>query len=511
MKKTASVVLLLLSGLVLTCCNQFQPLTTPSCTVETGANLNSAATDTPQVPEFSRILIDGLADDWANYAIIGDDAESDQIAGSPDLAQVRAFSNDEYFYLSIDHYEEGITDHYDILVDIDGSDYDYQLSVWPEKNRSFFASFPITGDMHPIDGVISATNEIVEIKLPLSAIDHQSAQKILVQTYLGDQIGDVMSDMVPLILDESEMAVNDLFAYWLSKPFEGVVSPPWIVSPSLEGARGLEINSDETYAYVVGEFPGTLWRIDLNPSAKSFGEATVVASDLLIPNDVDLDIKETNAYVSREAGPRLPPAGRNAITRVDLETGQASLTTEKLGQPTNIQVVDESSVYIVDLQRGGLYQLNLETNDVALITGNLKNPFALAIKEALTSAYLVTEPAAAGNYPLGDLLLIDLQNRQVIPIEEDAIWGATGIILNANENIALVTEFGAEGGCSGKISAFNIDQNSRSFGDKKELITGLCGAHDLRLNHSETLLYFVEVEKHALSVLRIDLSKINWT
>jgi hypothetical protein len=152
--------------------------------------------------------------------------------------------------------------------------------------------------------------------------------------------------------------------------------------------------------------------------------------------------------------------------------------------------------------------MKLDTGEVTLVTGNLINPFALTVNKTTTLAYVVTEPAAAGNYPNGDLFLINLQSGQVTSIANDAIQGATGIILNADETIAIVTEFGAEGGCSGKISAFNVNPTSTDYGNKMVLINGLCGAHDLRLNHTETLLFFVEVEKNALSVVQIDLSRI---
>ena len=510
MKKKHLMHISFLVGIVLTSCSPVQtPITdaTSTNTAVTVVTPASEATNTPQGPIFTRIIVDGRADDWADYAVIGSDAVGDHVAGSPDLAEVRAFNNNEYFYLFIGQHEYGITDHYDILIDIDGGDFDHQLSVWPERNRALFTSFPLAGDMQSLEGVTVAGGEIIEVKMPLAAIGDQPVRRVFVQTYLGDQVGDLMADMQPLITNELEMTMVDLFAYWLSMPFEGAVSSPFIITSDLDGARGLEINSAEADAYVVGEFPGTLWQIDINPNSVSFGKVTLIATDLLIPNDLALGETETLAYISREAGPKVPPTGRNVITRVDLETGLATLVSDRLGQPTNIHVVNETIAYVVDLQRGGLYQLALDTGDITLITGNLTNPFAFTVNKSTTLAYVVTEPARAGNYPHGDLLLIDLQSRQVTHIADDAIWGATGIILNADETIAILTEFGSEVECSGEISAFNVNPTSADYGNKTILVSGLCGAHDLRLNHAETLLYFVEVEKDTLSVVHIDWSK----
>jgi hypothetical protein len=129
-------------------------------------------------------------------------------------------------------------------------------------------------------------------------------------------------------------------------PFEGAVSSPFIITAGLDGARGLEINSTETVAYIVGEFPGALWRVGISPDSTSFGEVTTIATDLLIPNDLALDMTETYAYISRESGPSAPPAGHNAITRVDLSTGLTTLVSDRFGQPTNIYVVDDTLVYL---------------------------------------------------------------------------------------------------------------------------------------------------------------------
>jgi parallel beta-helix repeat protein len=159
---------------------------------------------TPVGTSLTGIVIDGNGSDWLGYDVIGEDPAGDQVAGTPDLAEVRAFSNDRFFYLLIVQYEDGDTDHYDILMDVDGGDYDYQISVWPEMDQILFAAFPVTGDMLPIEDTTAAQGEVIEVKIPLSAIGDQPVQGIYVQAFLGYGTGDTMEAPQTQIVDEVE-------------------------------------------------------------------------------------------------------------------------------------------------------------------------------------------------------------------------------------------------------------------------------------------------------------------
>jgi streptogramin lyase len=158
-----------------------------------------------QIEKNTQIVIDGLADDWNSYPIIGNDPAGDQVAGSPDIGEVRAFDNDKFFYLLIRLHEDGKTDHYDILLDVNGGNYDYQASVWPEKNQFVFANFPVTGGMQPLKGGSAAKKDVIEVKLPLSILNGQPVLKVLVQTFLGDRTGDKISDLPVILTNETEV------------------------------------------------------------------------------------------------------------------------------------------------------------------------------------------------------------------------------------------------------------------------------------------------------------------
>jgi hypothetical protein len=83
------------------------PSWSPTSTIQVKADGNGdystlgEATSTSQAPIFTRILVDGQSDDWVNYAVIGNDAAGDHVAGSPDLAEVRAVNNDKYFFSTV--------------------------------------------------------------------------------------------------------------------------------------------------------------------------------------------------------------------------------------------------------------------------------------------------------------------------------------------------------------------------------------------------------------------------
>jgi DNA-binding beta-propeller fold protein YncE len=313
----------------------------------------------------------------------------------------------------------------------------------------------------------------------------------------------------------SGMTLAERFAAWSSAPFPGVASAPFVLAENKgDGTRGLVINQRETTAYIVGEFLGQLHRVDIDPTSPIFGETTLLAEKLFILNDIAVNQAETLAYVTREAGPGLNPVGQNIVTRIDLATGEEKTLTALIGQPSNIALSqDENSAYVVDLHsaeagQGGLYRLDLETGEIAPIVTGLDRPFAAAVNRTETTAYLVTEPARAGEYPAGNLLLIDIPKKKVSPLATGIVYGATGITLSADEKLAVFTEFGHEIGCDGKVSAINIDPTSARFKIKTELVTGLCGAHDVRLNQAETLAYFVEVGRDRLSVIRINLGEL---
>jgi DNA-binding beta-propeller fold protein YncE len=314
---------------------------------------------------------------------------------------------------------------------------------------------------------------------------------------------------------EHTPTLGERFSTWLSAPFTGVASIPFTIAINEgDGTRGLVINETETKAYIVGEFLGQLHQVDIDPTSSTFGKTILLAEKLFILNDLAVNKAETWAYVTRESGPGLTPVGRNEITRFDLATSQGITVTAAINQPSNIALSqDETTAYVVDLHSceiglGGLYRVDLETGSITPIVTGLDRPFAVAVNQAQTVAYVVTEPARAGEYPAGNLLLVDIPTGKVTNLVIKFIYGASGITLIADETLAVVTEFGHEIGCDGKVSVININPASSKFGEKTELVTALCGAHDVRLNKAETLAYFVEVGNSKLSAIKIDFGSL---
>ena len=134
-------------------------------------------------PVQTRVVIDGKGEDWSTYLPIVNDFKDDQASGTPDLGEIRAFCNDQYLYVNIKLNQDGETDHYDLLLNTGGgTNFTYQLSVWPKKNEARFGAFPVT-EMHLVDGVTSAQDEVIEVKMPLSLVDGKKVTWLLVQTY----------------------------------------------------------------------------------------------------------------------------------------------------------------------------------------------------------------------------------------------------------------------------------------------------------------------------------------
>ena len=77
--------------------------------------------------------------------------------------------------------------------------FDFQVSVWPDKNQAGSATFPVTG-MKPMDGVTSAQGQVIEVKIPLSAIKRQPSPLLpCPQTSNpGNAVGDMMENLNPM-------------------------------------------------------------------------------------------------------------------------------------------------------------------------------------------------------------------------------------------------------------------------------------------------------------------------
>ena len=276
----------------------------------------------------------------------------------------------------------------------------------------------------------------------------------------------------------------------------------------LSGARGLYLSGDETIAYVVEEFSGELSRVDINPTSPNFGAVVTIADDLFILINVVVNKTETFAYVTREAGPGDPPTGRNIVARVDLKTGEAITVTDQVAHPSNIVLSqDETEGYVVDLHsgipgEGGLYRVNLATGKASPIINRLDSPYAVAINQTETLAYITLIRSRSTSLAAGKIVQVDLTTGEVITTF-DGLVSPVGIWINASETLAYITEFGGpEGGCSGTLSVVDIDSTSPNYRTITRLLTGLCGAHDIRFNAAESVAYIVEVNSSRF--IRVD-------
>lgn len=477
-------------------------------------------TPTPSSSEsvITPVVIDGQPDDWADYPVLLTDREGDTFKGGFDLKSVRAFTNDQYFYLLLDAYGDiGEYVQVDLDIDVDGDgNRDYMATFRPRTGRRDFGDFTSGKDVWgPMRGGSAAEGVVVEFEMPLTLIagcESLTLMRIRVMNGICCAPGQwyVIDNMGPVFIsrsNEREPTLAEKFERWLSLPLTGIASEPFAINdtdPALDGARGLFVNEDGTKAYIVGEFSGKLSWVNLDSTSSAFSKVTTIADDLFVPTDVAVNRAETVAYVTREI--------QNVVTRVDLMTGEVATVTTQLGQPTNIALSqDENEGYVVDMQRGRLNRVNLTTGAIITTTTKLGKPFAVAVNRVETLAYITTTPARPGDYPAGDLLRVNLKTGRVFTVAAGIVKGASGITLSADERLVVVTEFGNEGDCDGRLSVINVNPTSANFGKKTVLVTGLCGAHDVRLNRAETILYFVEVDSSRFSAIQVNLSAITPT
>ncbi|KPK92263.1 MAG: hypothetical protein AMJ88_11415 [Anaerolineae bacterium SM23_ 63] len=476
-------------------------------------------TGTPE-PTTTRVLIDGLVDDWAIYPTLLTDWEDDASMEGFDLKSIRAFTNDQYLYLMLDFY--GVIGDYELIeLDIDiNSDgaQDYIISFDPRLSEheleDFTGSDPFTSLMM---GTFSAEGEVVEVKLPiglLGGVENLIIREMRVmagECCAADWISiDEMGPVSVVRTNELEMTFGERYAFWSSASFTGPASSPFIINDThFDGPRGLVLGQDGTHAYIINQYSGELSQVDLDPASHNFSRVSVIKEEIYVLTDITISQDETLAYLSREAGPRDPPQGQNVITKLYLESGEVVTLVDQFDQPTNFVLnQDESRGYVVDLARSGFYVLDMGTSVVTPIATGLDEPYAVDVNEDEGYAYVVTKPPGAGDYRLGSLLRISLQTGRITSIAHEVFLGPTGITLAGEGRLAFITEYGHSGKCDGSLSVINIDSEAADHSNKLVLLPGLCGPHDVVLNQEETMAYFVEVEGSRLGAIQIDIGEM---
>jgi sugar lactone lactonase YvrE len=225
-----------------------------------------------------------------------------------------------------------------------------------------------------------------------------------------------------------------------------------------------------------------------------------LAIGLDVPVDVLVDASEQIAYVARERG---PSRGADVVSRVDLATGQAFTVTDSIGQPVNLVFTpDRQAAYVVDLMNGQVHYVTLSTGTLTTVLTGLTRPFGLGLAPDGVTAYIVTEPAGP-SFPPGDLVKASLSTGAWSIIAGDVISGATSILVNQDGTRAYLTQFGNEGKCTGKLSWIDINPLAATFLDVNDIVTGLCGPHDLDMRADERQFYVVLVDGRRL--IRVDL------
>jgi len=268
----------------------------------------------------------------------------------------------------------------------------------------------------------------------------------------------------------------------------------------LDGARGLWMNGSRTRAYVVSEFSGYLSRVDVDPASPTLGQVARLASGLDVPVDVIVDADEQFAYVARERG---PTRGTNAVSRVDLSSGLVTTVTDAIGQPVDLAFAPGGqAAYVADLAYDRVHRLTLATGVITPVLTGLTNPFGMALAPDGVSAFIVTEPAAPA-FPPGDLLTANLATGTWSILAHDVISGATSIVVNQAGTRAYFTQFGLETSCTGKLSQVDLGPLSPTYLSVTDILTGLCGPHDLDVRADERQFHVVLVGGRQL--IRVDL------
>ncbi len=387
------------------------------------ASPTSQATPVPTQPDAqTRVLIDGQGDDWQAYPAIGMDEQGDQRIGTPDLGEVRAFSNDRYFYLFIRLYAQGATDHYDIVMDVDGGESDFQISVWPEQNRAVFSVFPVTGDMQPLAGVSAAQDDVIEVKMPLSAVGNLPVRSIFIQTWMSGETGDMVEGLSVALVEETDPAMaaaSNPTAIALPIPTAALTSPaPASERPGHVQVTGLTEPAGYAYRAFMQIPVGMVWGPDdMLYVADWTGRHVVrVAKDGTMD---DLPFWKTVKGLQGD-GPRgiafdskgnLYVNNHSSIFRIELNGNVTELSGVE-GRPIgSIAISPTDELYYTDRASEGGALRRWQDGGSVTIAGNL--PFAENMVFGLDGTLYLTPMAQ------GQVLKVDVNTGAVSTFKED--------------------------------------------------------------------------------------------
>ncbi|MCK4411154.1 hypothetical protein KAV67_02615, partial [Candidatus Bipolaricaulota bacterium] len=142
---------------------------------------------------FTRIVIDGRADDWSDYPILRVDGQGDARDGGFDLKSVQTFTNDQYLYLLLDAYGDiGEYVQIDLDIDVNGDgNRDYMATFRPRTGQRDFGDFTSgQGSWNSMEGGDAAEGEVVELKMPLTLIEDCESFSLGIRVMNGTCCGD---------------------------------------------------------------------------------------------------------------------------------------------------------------------------------------------------------------------------------------------------------------------------------------------------------------------------------
>jgi hypothetical protein len=163
-------------------------ISSTSTTAPTEAPTETATAEPTEGPEYTAIVIDGQADDWEPYVNIATDRTGNADAGQADMVAIRAFNNDQFFYMAIYLADPSTPAKFSIALHTNsGGDPEYE--IWLDTGRnSLVTGIFISGNMARPDGAEMVQGEVIELKLPLSAFGDMQVGSSFIHPDGGDGI-----------------------------------------------------------------------------------------------------------------------------------------------------------------------------------------------------------------------------------------------------------------------------------------------------------------------------------
>ena len=413
----------------------------------------------------TQITINGDPSDWESYEILFTDIEGDNQGGGFDIADVRAFTNDQYLYILIETYKPPM-EYIQIDFDLKAGNRHFILSFKPVKNSPASLGEIISNKANYIGELAessSAFDQALEFKVPLSALGNDNS--IILQDvrpmggeccdenwYAIDNIESVPVAQLKELEPESESATKPhICAAEIAAPIPFGMSQPasieivepghtveWFVAPGIFNMPLEVLLSPKGDVIIFSVRAGTLSRLSDDGTISSYADEI----GGYYQGDIDA---QGNVYLFS------PPQGKLLRISPDGAKRVIAQTQELLGYGGPVYIHTDGNFYIpIDSAISGKYPLyQITPSGNVNLLAEFSN-FLIALTSTPDGRVIALHGHELSELSMDDFSLVTIANFESF---EPYPFSYSGLAVDNNGNIYVSTGSRQRGGNLYRVNA----------------------------------------------------------